>query len=82
MSHGLEVFPNPNSGTFTLSLSNVTEKCNVEIYNMVGEKVFSQLSIVNYPLSIDLTGQPSGIYLYRVLKEDGGVVGSGKVIVE
>jgi hypothetical protein len=77
------IFPNPNNGSFTLSLSNVTEKCNVEIYNIMGEKVnIGMLKQVQHDYEINLSSQPSGVYFYQVLNEDGSLVGEGKVIVQ
>jgi len=79
----IAIYSNPNNGTFTLSLSNVNEKCNIEIYNVVGEKIYNgSLAQTQGDNTINLTGQPSGIYFYRVLKETGALVGSGKLIIE
>jgi Secretion system C-terminal sorting domain len=78
-----EVYPNPNNGAFTLSVSNMNENCNVEIYNVLGDKVyFATLKQVQDDNTINLTGQPNGIYLYRVISEDSKLIGSGKVIIE
>jgi hypothetical protein len=77
----ISLFPNPNRGSFTLSLSNTSEKCTIEIYNVLGQEVKSEeLKAKNE--TINLTGQPSGVYFYRVLKEDGSLVGTGKVVIE
>jgi len=82
----INVYPNPNNGSFTLSLSNTNEKCNVEIYNVLGEKVY--FATLNPPAGgkdnnlINLTGQPSGVYFYRVISESGILIGEGKVIIE
>ena len=75
------VYPNPSNGSFTLSISNVTEKCNVQIYNIIGEKIYhSEVNSSN--TKMNLSGQPQGIYLYSVINENGGLVGSGKLIIE
>jgi trimeric autotransporter adhesin len=79
---GISIFPNPSNGTFTLSLSNVNEKCTVEIYNIVGEKIYTETIQTQNNNTIDLTGRPNGMYFYRVLKETGELVGSGKIIIE
>jgi hypothetical protein len=47
----------------------------------MGEKVYSQFLIPNSQFLIDLSGQPNGIYFYRVLNEEGGLIGEGKVVV-
>ncbi len=77
----LTVYPNPSDGNFILYLSNINEKCNVEILNYLGEKVYSQLATFNSQLAIDLFSQPNGIYLYRVLKENGSLIASGKIVI-
>ncbi len=88
----INIFPNPSSGIFTLSLSNVNarpdesfgrEKCNVEIYNMVGEKVmFATPQYLRDDNRIDLSNQPNGVYFYRVVSETGRMIGVGKLIIE
>jgi hypothetical protein len=76
------VYPNPNNGQFTLTLLNLNGKCNIEIYNVLGEKIYTEALQPQDNNTLDLTDQPNGIYFYRVLKEDGGLVGSGKVVIE
>ncbi|HTB06000.1 MAG TPA: T9SS type A sorting domain-containing protein [Bacteroidia bacterium] len=77
-----KLFPNPNNGKFTIQLSEVYGKPTIEIYNVLGEKVYQQFSIPNSQFSIDLTNQPAGIYFYRVITESGSLISSGKVIIE
>jgi len=81
---GITVYPNPCNGTFELGISNYQSgmKYNVEIYNVLGEKVYSKLSIVHSPLSIDLRNLPNGIYFYRIIKEDSSSLGEGKLIIQ
>ncbi len=79
----ITVMPNPSNGTFTFLLER--EKVNgesIEIYTMLGEKVYSQFGICSSSFTIDLSSQPNGIYLYRVLNEEGGLVGEGKLVIE
>lgn len=83
MKYETEVYPNPNRGQFIIEISNeqLAISNRVEVYNMIGEKVFLQLSIVNYKLLIDLSGQPDGVYFYRILNNNGVVLGNGKLII-
>ena len=75
------LYPNPNNGSFTLALQNVNAPAQVEIYNMLGESIYkTKLNPTNTILS--LIGQPSGVYFYRVITQDGGLVGSGKLVIE
>ena len=79
----VSIFPNPNNGSFKIQTAGAQNfvPATIEIYNVLGEKVYSQFNIHNSPLTIDLK-QPSGIYLYRVVSEDGSLIGQGKVIIE
>lgn len=78
----LTLFPNPNNGAFTIQSSVASGKSSVEIYNVLGEKVYSQCNIQNPTFNIDLSSPQSGIYLYRILSESGTVVGSGKFMIQ
>ncbi|HXB11419.1 MAG TPA: T9SS type A sorting domain-containing protein, partial [Bacteroidia bacterium] len=81
------VFPNPSIGKFTFSLSHPElgsgSHTAVEIYNMLGEKVYSKsLSVVNSQLSIDMGSKPAGIYMYRLTNESGALIGNGKLLIQ
>jgi uncharacterized repeat protein (TIGR03803 family) len=81
---GLKVYPNPSNGIFNIvengELKN--ENQTIEVYNLIGEQVYSQKSTFNSQLTINLNNQPSGIYLYRVLSENGNFIGEGKLIIQ
>lgn len=64
----ITIYPNPSNGTFTLE--NATSIQTLEIYDANGQKV--QVELFNNQL--DLTDQPKGIYLLRVLLESGELV--------
>jgi hypothetical protein len=80
-----KLYPNPNSGVFTLQVKSeeLRTKSVVEVYNMLGEKVFSQSFIThNSSFIIDLGTQSTGVYLYRILSETGYLISSGKFIIQ
>jgi len=82
-SNLFHVFPNPNNGIFTLESSVENGKSSVEIYNLLGEKVFShKIQSSESGIRINISDQPSGVYFYRILKEDGSLLGEGKLVVE
>jgi len=69
----INVYPNPANGEFTVSIKSeelgITN--DVEVYNMLGEKVYSQPLIpivigTNSSFLIDLSSQPNGIYLIKL----------------
>lgn len=76
------LFPNPNDGVFTVKSSVVNSRLSAEVYNILGERVYSQFNILNSTFNIDLSSQPSGVYLYRVLNIDGSLCGEGKLIIQ
>jgi len=61
------LFPNPNNGQFTLKLGNTNSNNLVEIYDVMGKKIWSKVVLTNKEL-IDISDQPKGIYLVKVLK--------------
>jgi trimeric autotransporter adhesin len=83
----IRVFPNPSDGSFTVALSHAelvsASQTIIEVYNVLGEQVYNAtLKQVQGDNVINLTGQPNGIYLYKVLKDNGELVGEGKVVIE
>jgi hypothetical protein len=75
------IYPNPNNGKFTIALSAIKENSLIEIYNMLGEKIYTaKLNATN--TQIDLNNNASGIYLYRVLTETGDLLSEGKLIIQ
>ncbi len=78
------VFPNPSTGIFTVGFAGTQNFVSGEIgiYNVLGEKVYSQFTNHNSPFTIDLSSNPNGIYLYRVITNNGNVLGDGKLIIQ
>ncbi|MGP8217072.1 MAG: T9SS type A sorting domain-containing protein [Bacteroidia bacterium] len=79
------VFPNPNNGVFQLKITNyeLGIKNELEIYNMLGEKIASSNSSKGGKgWALDLIGQPAGMYLYRVISDNGEVISNGKFIIQ
>jgi hypothetical protein len=73
----LNVFPNPNSGNFTLSLEGKqSEKLNVRITDIAGQEVYAEnfgSFNGNFNQTIDLSGVASGLYIISV-ETDGGML--------
>jgi hypothetical protein len=80
----VNLYPNPNNGKFNMQVSvNSGQSSVLEVYNILGEKVFTEiLRSTQDDNLIDLSNQPAGLYLYRVIDTNGGLIGSGKVIIE
>ncbi len=78
-----KVYPNPTSGKFQLILNNSNSQAStIILYNILGEIVYKSTTtqLTNYPLTIDLTMKPKGIYLVRM--QQGDKIYQSKIIVE
>ncbi|HTB05977.1 MAG TPA: T9SS type A sorting domain-containing protein [Bacteroidia bacterium] len=66
-SHEIETYPNPSNGVFTIEVKSEQLKVNsiVEVYNILGEKVYSETQNQN-PYTIDLSDMNTGIYTLKV----------------
>jgi hypothetical protein len=80
-------YPNPSNGIFTIQSPVVignpdSYRESVEVYNVLGEKVYSQFTIHNLQFTIVLNDQPAGIYFYKILNKNGGITGNGKLVIQ
>jgi len=80
----IQVFPNPNKGTFTLKINTGVEKVlNVRIMNSAGEVVYGQDNVRvkgNYSQVISLPNATSGIFILKL--DDGRDSWQGKLFIE
>ncbi|HTB32153.1 MAG TPA: T9SS type A sorting domain-containing protein [Bacteroidia bacterium] len=79
------LYPNPNNGSFTVSISNYELKiASIKVYNVLGERVYSTLQPLNIQgsLQINMDNQPAGIYIYSIADEKGVMIGTGRFIKE
>ena len=65
----LLIYPNPNNGTF--EIKNIMKQSQIEIVNLLGEKIFSSLIGEDLENVFNLSNQPNGIYLVRIKSENG-----------
>lgn len=59
-----DIYPNPNSGTFTLTLPDAAAQHEVVIYDLLGNVIYHS-SIINNQ-RIDISTQPKGVYFVKV----------------
>jgi N-acetylneuraminic acid mutarotase len=72
------IFPNPNTGNFTLKLSTLNKNEEVFIMNAIGQKVYTQqIQELNTNIKTEL---PKGIYFYQITR-DTKIVAGGKLII-
>lgn len=64
-----QVWPNPSHGIFNLNLANNHHAQSLEIYNMLGEKIYAtNLSLLQNTLTIDLSQQAAGNYIVKLIE--------------
>ncbi len=64
-----DISPNPSSGIFSLSFSKPTSIKSIEVYDVLGERIFHSENYLNSKLN--LTSQSAGIYLLQLQTENG-----------
>ncbi len=77
----VSVFPNPNHGSFTVAVTNAPEKSYISVFDVLGQNIY-QTKLTSDKTEINLGTQAPGIYLYRVLAENGNVISTGKLIIK
>ncbi len=76
-SSGLKVYPDPNTGNFTID--GLTKGQQIEIYNSIGQNIACSLAS-DTTIRLDISNQPDGIYLIRILNKDGTLVSQTKML--
>ena len=77
----LHVYPNPTSGVIVVELDNGNEAYYLEIFDMNGRLILSELLDINFSSkSYDLGAYGNGLYLIKVHCSNG--IDIVKVIVE
>ncbi|HXC03280.1 MAG TPA: T9SS type A sorting domain-containing protein, partial [Bacteroidia bacterium] len=72
--------PNPSAGgLFTLSLPENNEVI-LEVYTLLGEKI-SSMRTTQSSIQLNLSAQPKGIYIYRLVSENR-LTASGKLVIQ
>jgi PKD repeat protein len=75
---GVEIYPNPNNGRFTLEINSIGEKTiSIQIYNIPGKVIFAEPDV---PVrgktyrTITLDSPPEGLYHMKIEGEKGSVI--------
>jgi hypothetical protein len=77
MLYNVDLYPNPNSGEFTIA--GVEKGMMIEVYDYTGRKV-SVISAGDVTVHLDIANEPNGVYLVRILDKDGTLVSEKKVV--
>jgi hypothetical protein len=78
-NYSASVFPNPSNGVFNVKLG--ANKGRLEVYNMLGQQVYTG-ELNNGNNTINMEGRSAGMYLYKVLSEEGGFISEGKMLIK
>jgi len=72
------IFPNPASTSFTITGNSFSQNAQIEIFNLLGKKIYSAATCL--PYTVDCRLFPPGIYLVKLQSENSFAV--QKLIVE
>ena len=75
------VYPNPNNGIFNISISNSIENQTIEIKNIIGQMVYSEIASNSSENTIDLSDLNKGIYTISLVSESG-ISTAKKIIIQ
>ncbi|MFS4482732.1 BNR-4 repeat-containing protein [Hyunsoonleella sp. 2307UL5-6] len=75
----IKIYPNPAEDSFMISFQNITSIKRVEIYNILGKRVY-QNAPSNSTLEVENTGFKSGVYLVKAFSDDNKVFHSKLII--
>ncbi|HYV92227.1 MAG TPA: serine hydrolase [Chitinophagales bacterium] len=76
-----KVFPNPFHTTTTIQFNRIIQRGDLFIYNNLGKEIKHISNISAKNISIGRDGMSDGIYFFTV-KEEGKIIGNGKMVVE
>ena len=75
------LYPNPGSGKFKIEVNHiVSDKINLEIYSLYGEKIYEVINLKQFPNEIDLSGFPKGVYLVKLF--EGANFYTEKIVIQ
>lgn len=77
----VKLYPNPSNGLFHVDLENVTGNPQIIVYNVLGQPVYSA-KLTSIQNNLNLGNQPKGVYIYRVINENGNPISTGRLVIE
>ena len=80
MENVFNVFPNPNNGQFTITNEGQQAMTKLEIYNTLGEKIYSTNNREQLIYGLDLSNSPKGMYFVKMYM--GEKIYSEKMVIE
>jgi hypothetical protein len=77
----VKIYPNPSNGIYKISMQSLERKPQIEVYNIMGEAIYNRKLLLTETL-INISSCSSGIYLYRIVSEQGKLISSGKLLIQ
>ncbi|MBI3502975.1 MAG: T9SS type A sorting domain-containing protein [Bacteroidetes bacterium] len=74
----ISIYPNPTNGIFSIQSSEKIS--SIEIYSVLGEKIYSSTHQLNNSITLDLSAKPNGIYFLQLRTEQG--TATKKIIIQ
>lgn len=75
------VYPNPNNGILNISLINSNDNQTIEIKNIIGQTVYSQIAGNSATATINLSNIKKGIYTVSLINKNG-INSTKKIIIQ
>lgn len=72
VENAFNIYPNPSNGDFKIEYDATIGDINVEVYSLVGQKVFEKQNINNNTISVN--GLQSGVYLVKINKDSKSII--------
>lgn len=73
-----QIFPNPSNGTFRIT-NNQNSLADINIFNMLGEKIYFLNNTSLNNIQIDFTNQPKGLYFISI--DNGKEIITNKMVI-
>lgn len=65
---GIKVYPNPTYGKFTIEIESLPDNQGIDYYIFdINGKVIEKSSVRSMIYEVDITSQPKGIYILRII---------------
>ena len=79
--NSIDIFPNPSNGNFSVAhQTNGNKSQTIEVYNVVGELIYSETTKNKSTNTINISQSPKGIYFVKF--NDGEKITTKKIVLQ
>ncbi len=64
-SFDVNIYPNPNNGSFNINIPNNSSSLSIEVFNLAGQNIFTGFIKENY-YQMDISNEDAGIYFVKI----------------